>query len=71
LAHRLIACDKTGQGGSTLNAGQTLTRHLDLYDKASMSSRMATPIRSMQSNELGVQLASDAQTNLALIVKEF
>lgn len=58
----------TGQGGQTLNAGQTLTHHLDLYDKA-VDAMHNGDIRSLNAigNELGVQTGKDAKTNLNLI----
>jgi hypothetical protein len=58
----------SGQGGSTLTAGNTLTHHLDLYDKAADAVHNGD-IKALNQigNELGVQLGSDAQTNLSLI----
>jgi len=58
----------SGQGGQTLNAGQTLTHHLDLYDKAVDAVRNGD-VKTINAigNELGVQMGNDAQTNLNLI----
>ena len=57
-----------GQGGQTLNAGQTLTHHIDLYDKAVDAVHNGdVKAVNMIGNELGTQLGSDAQTNLNLI----
>jgi hypothetical protein len=58
----------SGQGGSTLTAGNTLTHHLDLYDKAVDAVHNGdVKILNQIGNELGIQMGSDAQTNLALI----
>lgn len=58
----------SGQGGSTLTAGNTLTHHLDLYDKAADAVHNGDiKLLNQIGNELGVQLGSDAQTNLSLI----
>jgi hypothetical protein len=58
----------SGQGGATLTAGTTLNHHLDLYDKAVDAVHNGDiKILNHIGNEMGIQLGSDAQTNLALI----
>jgi hypothetical protein len=58
----------SGQGGATLTAASTLTHHLDLYDKA-VDAVNNGDVKALNTigNELGVQMGSDAQTNLNLI----
>ena len=58
----------SGQGGATLNAGATVTHHLDLYDKA-VDALHNGDMRAINAvgNELGIQMGSDAQTNVNLI----
>lgn len=58
----------SGQGGQTLTAGNTLSHHLDLYDKAVDAVKNGDlKLMNQIGNELGIQTGNDAQTNLSLI----
>lgn len=58
----------TGQGATSLNAMQTVTHHLDLYDQAADALHNGdTRALNTIGNELGLQMGNDAASNLALI----
>ena len=58
----------SGQGGSTITAGNVLTHHLNLYDKAVDAIQNGNvKVLNQLGNELGIQLGSDKKTNLDLI----
>jgi hypothetical protein len=58
----------SGAGGTTLAAGNTLTHHLDLYDKAVDDVQNGdVKILNKLGNEMQIQMGNDAQTNLALV----